>query len=137
MSFLYDLDFIHRLPEIFLLLMLAIIFIQSGLDKVFNRQWNVDDLNKHFGKTPLKPFVPLLLSVVTVLETAAGFLSVVGVIQIMASGKTEWALLAAILSGMNFLALLFGQRMAKDYTGARTIVIHMIPTVMLVYLLLM
>jgi hypothetical protein len=38
----------------------------------------------------------------------------------------------AILSCITLLLLLFGQRIAKDYDGARTIVIYFIPAVVLV-----
>ena len=38
------------------------------------------------------------------------------------------ALIAAILSAVTFLCLFLGQRIAKDYAGAQTIVIYLIPT---------
>jgi len=40
---------------------------------------------------------------------------------------------AGIFSCITLLMLLFGQRLAKDYDGARTIVIYFIPAVMVVY----
>jgi hypothetical protein len=41
----------------------------------------------------------------------------------------------AIISCVTLLFLLFGQRLAKDYDGARTIVIYFIPAVLAVFLL--
>jgi len=37
------------------------------------------------------------------------------------------------VSSITLLMLLFGQRLAKDYDGARTIVIYFIPAVIAVY----
>jgi len=41
----------------------------------------------------------------------------------------------AIVSCITLLLLLFGQRLAKDYDGARTLVIYFIPAVLAVFLL--
>lgn len=120
-------------PEVIIVLaFLAITFIQSGYDKVIDWKGNVEWLKGHFSKTPLKNQVPEALFVILVLEILAGAFSIIGIIEIIVNGGTEFAFLAAILSCVTLLGLLLGQRIAKDYDGARTIVIYFIPAVLLV-----
>ncbi|RDY60269.1 DoxX family membrane protein [Flagellimonas nanhaiensis] len=120
--------------QILLLAFLAITFLQSGLDKIFDWKGNVGWLNDHFSKTFFKGTVPVLLGVVLFLEMISGVLCAVGIFQLVFDGKTDMGLYGAILSAITLLLLLFGQRVAKDYDGARTIVIYFMPTLFLIYL---
>ncbi|MNJ99299.1 hypothetical protein D3C87_170740 [compost metagenome] len=113
------------------LLFLAITFIQSGYDKVADWKGNVGWLTGHFAKTPIKNMVPQSLFLILVLEILAGAFSVIGVIEILVNGGTDFAFWAGVLSCATLLFLLLGQRMAKDYDGARTIAIYFIPAVLL------
>lgn len=116
---------------IIILAFLAITFIQSGYDKVTDWKGNVEWLKGHFAQTILKSNVPLALFIVLAMEIAAGAFSVIGIIEILVNGETRFASLAAILSCITLLMLLLGQRLAKDYDGARTIVIYFIPAILL------
>nr|WP_157499316.1 DoxX family membrane protein [Flavobacterium beibuense] len=116
---------------IIILIFLAITFIQSGYDKVADWKGNVEWLKGHFSQTIIKNQVPAALLLVLVLEVVAGAFSVIGIIQIFMNDDTEFAGYAAIVSSATLLLLLLGQRLAKDYDGARTIVIYFIPTVLL------
>jgi uncharacterized membrane protein YphA (DoxX/SURF4 family) len=118
-----------------LLLFLVITFLQSGIDKMIDWKGNLDWLKGHFSKTPFKNIVPLMLFVVLVMEVLAGLFSGIGFIQILMSGESVFAFFGGILSCISLLMLLFGQRMAKDYEGAKTIVIYFIPAIFLVFLL--
>jgi len=69
------------------------------------------------------------------MEFAAGLVCLLGVLQLAVTGDHTIAFYGAIVSSLTFLMLLFGQRIAKDYEGAKTIVIYFIPAVFLVYLL--
>ncbi len=51
---------------------LAVLFLQSGIDKIVDRRGNLEFLQGHFAKSPLAGTVPLLVTVITVLEIAAG-----------------------------------------------------------------
>lgn len=113
------------------LLFLAITFIQSGYDKVADWKGNVGWLTGHFEKTPIKNMVPQSLFLILILEILAGAFSVIGVIEILVNGGTDFAFWAGVLSCATLLFLLLGQRMAKDYDGARTIAIYFIPAVLL------
>jgi len=120
-------------PEVIIVLaFLAITFIQSGYDKVVDWKGNVEWLRGHFSKTVIKNQVPQSLLLILVLEILAGAFSVIGIIEILVNGGTTFAFLAAVLSCVTLLFLLLGQRLAKDYDGARTIVIYFIPAVLLV-----
>lgn len=120
-------------PEIIIVLaFLAITFIQSGYDKVADWKGNVEWLKGHFSKTPLRSQVPLALFIILALEVVAGAFSVIGIIEILVNGGTQFAFMAAVISCITLLLLLIGQRIAKDYDGARTIVIYFIPAVLLV-----
>ncbi len=103
-------------------LFLGVLFLQSGIDKVTDRSGNLSWLTGHFAKSPLKGMVPLLLTVITVLEILAGALSAAGAVAIVASQGTTIAFWGAVLSGTSLLCLFFGQRMAKDYAGAAGLV---------------
>jgi uncharacterized membrane protein YphA (DoxX/SURF4 family) len=121
--------------EIILLAFLAISFLQSGIDKITDWTGNVEWLKSHFAKTILKNQVPFSLGLILTLEMISGILAILGMISLWVNGNTEIALMTAVISSVTLLLLLLGQRLAKDYDGARTIVIYMIPAVFLVYLL--
>ena len=123
----------NNAASILLLVFLAITFIQSGYDKLFYWKDNLDWLKKHFSKTRLKNLVPLALFHILVLELISGILCVVGCIELLVSNGRTFGLYGAVFSSITLMMLLFGQRLAKDYDGARTIVIYFIPAVMAVY----
>jgi len=113
------------------LLFFAITFIQSGYDKIMDWKGNVGWLKGHFANTPIKNMVPQSLAIILLLEVLAGALSVVGAIEIFINDGHDFAFIATILSCVTLLFLLLGQRLAKDYDGARTIVIYFVPAILL------
>ena len=121
--------------EILLLLFLIITFLQSGIDKVFDWMGNLSWLKGHFSETPLQSLVPFLLFTVLLVEMIAAILCLVGLYQLVVLGKSTIAFYGAIMSCVSLLMLLFGQRMAKDYEGAKTIAVYFIPAIFLVFLL--
>ena len=123
-----------QVAPLLVLAFLAITFLQSGYDKIKDWKGNVEWLNSHFSNTVLVKQVPLALGIVLLLEIVSGVLCVSGIIQNIMQDVVIRGLgfYGAILSCITLLFLLFGQRLAKDYDGARTIVIYFIPAVMLV-----
>jgi uncharacterized membrane protein YphA (DoxX/SURF4 family) len=99
-------------------LFLAILFLQSGIDKVTGRKGNLEWLTGHFAKSPLAGMVPLMLTAITALEIGAGALSAAGVVEIAAMRTTMLAFWGAVLSAASIVCLFFGQRVAKEYAGA-------------------
>jgi len=109
---------------------LAILFLQSGLDKVFDWKGNLGWLQGHFAESPLAKVVPLLLLTVTVVEVSAGAVSAVGAVLLLIDPmQTDIALRGAQLSAVAIVMLFFGQRLAKDYAGAATLVPYFILSV--------
>ncbi len=123
----------NNVASFFVLLFLAITFIQSGYDKIFDWEANVNWLKSHFKNTILKNHVPLALKTVLVFELISGVLAIVGCIEQMTNSGRFFGFYAAIFSCITLLMLLVGQRLAKEYDGARTIVIYFIPAVLAVY----
>ncbi|AEI62098.1 hypothetical protein [Corallococcus macrosporus] len=112
---------------------LAILFLQSGLDKVIDWKGNLGWLTGHFAKSPLRGVVPLMLATITLLELAAGALSAAGLVALVATGSAALAFWGALLSAVSLVALFFGQRMAKDYAGAGGLVPYFLLTLVAVY----
>ena len=123
------------LLQIFVSAFLAILFIQSGIDKIVDRRGNFEWLKGHFAKSPLAGIVPALLICITVLEVAAGALSGVGGLLIILLKDSTIAFYGAILSAAAITALFLGQRIAKDYAGAAVLVPYFLLTLVAIYLL--
>ena len=105
---------------------LAILFLQSGVDKIVDRKGNVEWLTGHFAKSPLASQVLPMLGIVTGVEVCAGALSAVGVPVLLFTGNRIPAALGAGLAVLAILMLFFGQRIAKDYAGAAALVPYFI-----------
>jgi hypothetical protein len=115
-------DLAKNLPALFCALLVSILFIQSGLDKVFDWKGNLAWLTGHFSKTFLAKMVPLMLGTVTVMELTTGVLSAIGIIYFLATGSPVAIFYASIIGAVSITALFFGQRVAKDYPGAAVLV---------------
>ena len=117
------------------LLFLSILFLQSGLDKVFNFKGNLDWLTEYFAKSPLKNMVGLLMPMITLMEVAAGVCSAIGLVMLLASGSTQIGLIGAQLSALCIVSLFFGQRMAQDYASAATLAGYFLVCLAAIYVL--
>lgn len=130
-----QLDLILKdLPALLAALLVAILFIQSGLDKVFDWKGNMEWLTGHFSRTFLSGFVGIMLAKLTVLELATGIASAAGIIYFLAAGTTIIIFWAATLGALTVTGLFFGQRIAKDYPGAAVLVPYFILLLGLMYL---
>jgi hypothetical protein len=123
------------LMQIFASGFLAILFLQSGIDKIIDRRGNLEWLKGHFAKSPLAGTVPALLTTITILEFAAGTLSAVGCVFVILSRDSTVAFYGAIVSAVAIIALFFGQRMAKDYPGAAVLIPYFLLALVAIYLL--
>ena len=121
--------------EVLILFFLIVTFIQSGIDKIIDWKGNLNFIKDHFKNTPFKNSVPLLLSIILIIEIIAGLLMLIGVYQIYTSETKEIALLGVSLSAITLIFLLIGQRLAKDYAGAMSLAVYFIITLLGVYLL--
>lgn len=122
--------------KVLISLFLAVLFLQSGWDKVTDRKGNSEWLTGHFSNSPLKNMVPFMLGVITLLELASGILLTTGVTMLLLKGVDYIAFWGTLLSSVSLLLLFFGQRMTKDYAGAATLVSYFILSVIGLYLYL-
>lgn len=116
-----------------ILFFLAVTFITSAHDKIFHWNDNIGWLKGHLGKTIIKDMVPFSLGIILFLELIAGILSIVGIFELYLNGGRMFGFYAGVFSCITLIFLLLGQRMAKDYDGARTIAIYFVPAVLVVY----
>jgi len=123
-----------HLPALFSALLVSILFIQSGFDKVFDWKGNLEWLTGHFSKTFLSRMVSPMLATITLMEIATGFMSAVGITYFLVSGSTALIFYASILGAASIAALFFGQRVAKDYAGAAVLIPYFILLIILMYL---
>lgn len=123
----------NNIASILILIFLAVTFTQSAYEKLFYWEDNYNWLKEHFAKTRLKKVVKLALIHLIIMELLSAILSVVGCIELYVNNGRNFGLYGAIFSCITLIMMLFGQRLAKDYDGARTIVIYFIPAVIAVY----
>src|SRR5437773_1131023 len=114
---------------------LAVLFLQSGIDKIVDRRWNLEWLKGHFAKSPLAGIVPAMLTIITILETAAGAFSAIGCATVILFHDSTLAFYGAVISAVAIIALFLGQRIAKDYAGAAVLVPYFLLTLVAIYLL--
>ena len=103
-----------------------IVFIQSGLDKVFDYNGNLSFLNDLLKIYFSPPLIAFALILVTLLELTSGILCLIGIIDFIFNSSNFIGLLGLIIGSIALLVLLFGQRVSKNYDGAKTIAIYFI-----------
>ncbi len=113
----------------------AILFIQSGLDKVLDWKGNLEWLTGHFANSVLSGMVPFLLGTLTLMEIAAGAVSAIGALEAVVYHTFRWGFLGTLLCAISLVMLFFGQRIAKDYAGAGGLVPYFILAVIDLYFL--
>jgi hypothetical protein len=123
------------LLQLFVSAFLAILFLQSGIDKILDRQGNLSWLAGHFAKSPLARLLPSLFAVLTIVELASGLLSGVGFFALLFAHNPTVAFDGAVVSAVAIVCLFFGQRMAKEYAGAAVLVPYFLLTLVAIYLL--
>ncbi|MDX2166858.1 MAG: DoxX family protein [Deltaproteobacteria bacterium] len=101
----------------------AVVFLQSALDKLTDAEGNLGFLREHFKSSPFPPeMVGPMFRVLTFLEMLAGVLCGLGVLFLSfrhdGMNLASWGLAVA---GLALLALITGQRFAKDYGGAAVV----------------
>ena len=100
-------EFASYILQILVSAFLAILFLQSGIDKVVDRRGNRAYLQAHFAKSPLAGTVGPMFLVITILEVAAGALSGVGCALLVLRHDPSVAFLGAVVGAVNLSALFF------------------------------
>ena len=128
-------DIASYILQILVSAFLAILFLQSGIDKVVDRRGNRAYLEQHFAKSPLAGSIGPMFAVITLMEISAGALSGMGCVVLILTHDTMVAYLGALVGAINLCALFFGQRVAKDYVGAAALVPYFLLALSAIYLL--
>ncbi len=123
----------YRLVVVLLLLFFAILFLQSGIDKIQDRAGNLGWLTGHFANSIFAGKVPLLLTLLTAMEMVSGItaLAMGGLMTFIDLNLWTFSLAFGVFAfcAITLLALFAGQRIAKDYAGAAGIVPYFIAAI--------
>ena len=116
----------EKVAFLLVLVFFLIVFIQSGLDKILDYKGDLNFL-KDLLKIYFSPtLIELALISVTILELTSGILCLIGIINFVFNDSNFIGLLGLIIGSIALLVLLFGQRVSKNYDGAKTIAIYFI-----------
>ena len=104
----------------------AIVFFQSGIDKVIDRKGNINFFENHFKNTLFHKIYAQALTALMLLELIAASLCAYGCIYSIVYKNTDFIFYGLLVTSFILLSLLLGQRIAKDYVGAADIAIYFI-----------
>jgi len=116
----------ENIAFLFVLAFFLIVFIQSGVDKIVDYKGNLAFLKGLFKAFFSPPLITLALISVTILEVISGVLCLIGIGDFILNDSSFIGLLGLITGSFALLILLFGQRVSKNYEGAKTIAIYFI-----------
>jgi uncharacterized membrane protein YphA (DoxX/SURF4 family) len=116
----------EKIVFVFVLTFFSIVFIQSGVDKVSDYKGNLAFLNDLLKIYFSPPLIEFSLVVVTIFELISGILCLIGIVNFIFNNSNFIGLLGLIIGSIALLILLFGQRVSKNYEGAKTIAIYFI-----------
>lgn len=118
-----------------LVLFFNVTFGFSAWEKISDWKGNKAFLKSYFTATWVPPFISLIMGVLLLVEIAATAIGVLAMFAIVQEKSVRnLSLYAGLLYCLALLILLTGQRIAKDYDGARNIVIYFIPAIFLIFL---
>ena len=123
----------NNTASVLVLAFLALTFIMSVHEKVFHWNDTMAWLKPHFEKTILKNRIPIATGVLVLFELISGILCIIGIVELYINGGRMFGFYGAVYSCITLLFMLFGQRLAKDFDGARTIAIYFMVAVLGVF----
>ena len=104
----------------------AIVFFQSGIDKVIDRKGNINFFENHFKNTLFHKIHAGALTTLMISELIAASLCAYACIYSIVYRNTDFIFYGLLVTSFVLLSLLLGQRIAKDYIGAADITIYFI-----------
>jgi len=123
----YEFSYMHIIAS-FISGFMGIVMTQSGFDKIFNWEGELDFMTEKFAKTPLANFSTFGLIQVTIFEVLSGLASSFGGLMVLFYGEKSYGIIGLILAGISLSILMIGQRMSKDYDGAAVLVPYFLLT---------
>lgn len=112
------LDFIKIIISIFV----GVLFCQSGFDKIIDFKGNKAYIESVFSKSAFNKFSNSLFYTIIILEVLTGLLCFVGAWLKHTQNIEIYSILGLELATVSILSLFVGQRIAKDYAGAASLV---------------
>ena len=112
----------------FISAVVGIVMTQSGFDKIFNWEGELDFISEKFAKTPLSNFSAFGLIQVTIFEVLSGILSLLGAFMVLFYNDESYGIMGLILAAISLCILMLGQRISKDYEGAAVLVPYFLLT---------
>ena len=111
-----------KVLQVMISLFAGVLFLQSGFNKVFDFKGNKGYIQSVFAKTFFNSFSGILFVIITILEVLAGIFAFFGGVFYFIEGQKDFAILGLELSLLSIFCLFTGQRIAKDYAGAASLV---------------
>ena len=121
----YDFSYLNIMAAV-ISLFVGIIMTQSGLDKIFNWESELEFMTEKFSKTILANLSTIGLIQVTILETLSGLLSLLGAAMTLFYGDKSYGIVGLLLAAGSFCILMAGQRISKDYDCSAALVPYFI-----------
>ena len=115
-----------EIAQILVSIFFSIVFFQSSIDKINDREGNLKFFNHHFKGTFFQNYTAISLNLLTLLEIISAFLCFSGVLYKLSYHDSIFIYYGLLMSAIVLLSLLLGQRIAKDYVGAADITIYFI-----------
>ena len=112
--------------KIVISLFIGVLFTQSGFDKILDFKGNTEYIKSVFEKTFLKNLYLPLLIIMAILETTTGIFCLAGAWFLYSNSNPVFSLLGLELAAIATVSLFAGQRIAKDYAGAASLVSYFI-----------
>lgn len=124
-----------QLAELLILLFLIVTYAFSFFEKVFDWKNTIGYIEKNFEKTVIKNYIKPLIAFLVFIEAIALFFLIIGLFDLIFYNKTRFAIIGISIVASSIIYMLIGQRIAKDYPGATSLVSYFLLTVFCLYLL--
>ena len=115
-----------EIAQILVSIFFSIVFFQSSIDKINDRDGNLKFFNHHFKETFFQNYMSIFLNLLALLEITSAFLCCLGILYQLSYHDSILIFYGLLMSAIVLLSLLLGQRLAKDYAGAADITIYFI-----------
>ena len=115
-----------EIAQILVSIFFSIVFFQSSIDKINDRESNLKFFNQHFKGTFFQNYTSISLNLLALLEITSAFLCCLGIFYKLLYYNSIFIYYGLLMSAIVLLSLLLGQRLAKDYVGAADITIYFI-----------
>ena len=115
-----------EIAQILVSIFFSIVFFQSSLDKINDREGNLKFFNHHFKGTFFQNYTSISLNFLALLEIISAFLCCFGIFYKLSYHDSIFIYYGLLMIAIVLLSLFLGKRLAKDYAGAAAITIYFI-----------